>query len=143
MDYLTQIRTVRECKDFSQDFMAEKLGLSVGGYGKLERGESKMSVDTLLEIAQILEIELSDLFLISGKAPIFANKNNHYSSIHSPIQQQHSNYYYIVGDEAIEKLSQENKHLNELLSEKLAFIQQQTEQIESLKEIIRLMKKEK
>lgn len=137
MDYLEQIRTVRECKNWSQEIMAEKLGLTVGGYSKLERGESKMSVDKLIEIAQILEIELSDLFLISGKTPIFA-KNNHCS----PIQQQHSNYYYIVGDEAIEKLSQENKHLNELLSEKQAFIQQQTEQIDNLKEIIKLMKKQ-
>lgn len=91
MDYLEQIRTARECKNYSQETMAEKLNITTGGYSKLERGESKMSVDKLIEIAKVLEIELSDLFLIQGKSPIYA-KNNHCS----PIQQQYSNYYSAI-----------------------------------------------
>lgn len=136
MDYLEQIRIVRECKNYSQETMAEKLNITPGGYSKLERGESKMSVDKLIEIAQVLEIELSDLFLIQGKAPIYA-KNNHCS----PIQQQYSNYYYVVGDEAVEKLSHEVRYLNNLLNEKQLLIQQQAEQLDSLREIIQLLKK--
>lgn len=138
MDYLEQIRTARECKNYSQETMAEKLNITTGGYSKLERGESKMSVDKLIEIAKVLEIELSDLFLIQGKSPIYA-KNNHCS----PIQQQYSNYYYVVGDEAVEKLSHEVKHLNDLLSEKQRLIEQQAEQLDNMKEIIRLLKKER
>ena len=40
-----KIRKFREAKDWSQEQMAEKLNMSLNGYAKTERGESKIYLD--------------------------------------------------------------------------------------------------
>ena len=48
-----KIRKIREAKDWSQEQMAEKLDMSLNGYAKIERGESKIYLDKLEQIAQV------------------------------------------------------------------------------------------
>ena len=144
MKILEQIRTVRECKNLSQEDMAERMDMTVSGYGKLERGETKMYVETLVKIAQALDIDLKDLLAVEGKAPIYI-KDSQIS--HSPILNEqmsnynyYSNYYYVVGDEKIEHLTEQLKHQNELLIEKQMLIQQQAQQLKMAQEMIELLK---
>ncbi len=56
-----KIRTVREMRNLTQEFMAQELDITPNGYGKLERGESKITFDKLEKIAEILEIGLTQL----------------------------------------------------------------------------------
>ncbi|WP_146121318.1 helix-turn-helix domain-containing protein, partial [Haemophilus influenzae] len=42
-----KIRKVRESKAWSQEQMAEKLNMSLNGYAKIERGETKLYLDKL------------------------------------------------------------------------------------------------
>lgn len=136
MKILEQIRTVRECKNLSQEDMAERLGITVSGYSKLERGENRMHVDTLVEIAKVLEIELTDLLSVKGKRPFYIRDNHQISQ--SPMC--HSSYYYVVGDSAVEQMAAQIKHQNELLQEKQILIQQQAEQLKMAQEMITLLK---
>ena len=55
------IRDIREDKNLTQAMMAEKLGLSETGYAKVERGESRLDIDRIQKIANILEISIADL----------------------------------------------------------------------------------
>lgn len=41
------VRKFREQKQWSQEYMAEQLELSKNGYAKIERGESRPSLDRL------------------------------------------------------------------------------------------------
>ena len=50
------IRDMREDKKLTQADMAEKLGLSETGYAKIERGESKIRIERLFQIAQVLDV---------------------------------------------------------------------------------------
>ena len=52
---------MREIKNWTQEEMAEKLGMSHNGYAKIERGETKLYLEKLNQIAQIFNIDLSDL----------------------------------------------------------------------------------
>lgn len=51
-----QIRIQRQRKGISQEAMAFYLNMSQTGYSKMERGETKITIDRIYEIAEILEI---------------------------------------------------------------------------------------
>ena len=48
-------------KNYTQEHMAEKLNLSPTAYGKIERNETKLSVQRLEEVATILGIKSEDI----------------------------------------------------------------------------------
>ena len=61
MNINEKIRRIRESKEWSQEQMAEKLNMSLNGYAKIERGETKLYLDKLEQIAQILDIDVVEL----------------------------------------------------------------------------------
>lgn len=56
------VRKMRESKGFSQDYMATVLNISQASYARLENEETKITVDRLYKIAEILEVNISDFF---------------------------------------------------------------------------------
>lgn len=56
------IKKYRESKGISQSLMASKLGMSLNGYAKIERGITTINLDKLESIAQIFEVTILDLF---------------------------------------------------------------------------------
>jgi transcriptional regulator with XRE-family HTH domain len=62
-----KIRKVRESKAWSQEQMAEKLNMSLNGYAKIERGETKLYLDKLEQIAQVFDIDVVELMRSDGK----------------------------------------------------------------------------
>ena len=55
------IRSVREAKGYSQEYMAEMLDMVQSSYANLESGKSAMSVDRLLHICDILHMDVHGL----------------------------------------------------------------------------------
>lgn len=56
-----KIKKVREFKNFTQEHLAEKLGMSVAGYGKIEREETDVSFSRLEQIAATFNMKPQDL----------------------------------------------------------------------------------
>ncbi len=56
-----KIRQLRELKKITQEEFAEKLSMSPSGYSKIERGESKLNLDKLQKIADLLAVSIVDL----------------------------------------------------------------------------------
>jgi transcriptional regulator with XRE-family HTH domain len=56
-----KIRKLREIKGYKQETMAKRMGLTTNGYGKIERGESSITLDRLEQIAQVLEVSTLDI----------------------------------------------------------------------------------
>jgi transcriptional regulator with XRE-family HTH domain len=56
-----KIRKLREIKGYKQETMAKRMGLTTNGYGKIERGESSITLDRLEQIAQVLEVRTLDI----------------------------------------------------------------------------------
>ncbi|MDR0802258.1 helix-turn-helix domain-containing protein [Fluviicola sp.] len=61
MTVIENIRTARKNKGISHEAMAVNLGISQTAYTKIERGETKLTVDRLQKIAEILEMKLAEL----------------------------------------------------------------------------------
>ena len=77
-----KIRIGRQIKGYSQEVMAELLGISHTAYAKMERGETKVTEDKLSQIANVLGIEKEDLRSFDEKM-IFKNCNNILNSANS------------------------------------------------------------
>lgn len=58
-----RIRKLREFRNFTQEYMALRLGLSVTAYGNIERGETTVSLDRIQDIARILEVHYSHIIM--------------------------------------------------------------------------------
>jgi len=57
----SNIRKVREYKNYTQEYLAAKLGISQNAYSKIELNYSKLTLDRLFRIADILEIDIVQL----------------------------------------------------------------------------------
>jgi DNA-binding XRE family transcriptional regulator len=56
-----QIRYVRRVKDMSQNTLAEKVGVSLGWIGRVERGLYLPNLKLLFKIAKALQVKVKDL----------------------------------------------------------------------------------
>ena len=57
-----RIRAIRNANGWTQEELGAKSDVSYKYIGEVERGQQNPSLDTLIKIADALEIELSDLF---------------------------------------------------------------------------------
>ena len=57
----SNIRNLRISKNLTQEQMAESLELSVGFISQVERGIAKMSLDTLIDLCDILDCSAGDI----------------------------------------------------------------------------------
>lgn len=84
------IRQSRKKSGLNQEQMAEKMGISLTSYAKLERGETKMSLEKLQHISQILNVDLIELIqdgLDKGVVLVGANDGNHINYGNNDVQQ--------------------------------------------------------
>ncbi|WP_221390730.1 helix-turn-helix domain-containing protein [Dyadobacter sp. NIV53] len=57
----TNIRKIREYRNYTQDYLAMKLGISQNAYSKIELAYTRITLERLIQIAQILEVDSVDL----------------------------------------------------------------------------------
>ena len=58
---ISNIKKFRELKNITREQIADELELSASGYSKIERGEIELSVTRLMQIANVLDIEVSKI----------------------------------------------------------------------------------
>lgn len=120
------IRKLREERNWTQEQMAEKLGLTRNGYAKIERGESMPNLQRLNGIADMLGVKAAQLLKLD-KSVIVQTQNykaNYYQNseqLKTEIGQLSSN---------IEKLQLIIRHKDELLAQK-------DKEIELLRQLLR------
>lgn len=118
------VRKFREQKQWSQEYMAEQLELSKNGYAKIERGESRPSLDRLEQITAVFGIGMTDLFSDERQSICLISENSQHSS----------NYYH--SDNA---LILENEKLKLALTHKDELLTQKDEQITLLKNMVAVL----
>jgi transcriptional regulator with XRE-family HTH domain len=69
-----RIRMFRAMRGLSQDNVADELGMTTGNYGKMERGEITISINTVAQISKILKVTIAELF-----------DENPYSNLNDPL----------------------------------------------------------
>lgn len=102
---IDKIKSIREKKGYSHEFMGHQLEISQVAYSKIEKSETKLSVDRLYKIAEILETTVSDILDIYP-SNVYNQTNNH-------------DITTVIAHQEVENLYQDNKELNEKFIESL------------------------
>jgi len=101
MNVIDNIRTIRKHKGFSHEAMAISLGISQAAYTKIEQGDTKLTIDRLQKIAEILDVKLGDLLEFEPQ------------SFHQEIH--NNNSVTAISHQKVENLYQENREIYEKL----------------------------
>jgi transcriptional regulator with XRE-family HTH domain len=127
-----KIRLMRQCKDWTQEEMAEKLGWAVNSYAKIERGETDVKFEKLRKVADTLGVDINELISPDEKTVLnFAENCDNGNLAHCTI------------------VLSETQCAHELEKAQLIIQQQKTEidnlkqQIKQLEEINQLLKESK
>jgi transcriptional regulator with XRE-family HTH domain len=70
-----KIKSIRELKNYTQEYMADQLGVTQAGYSKIEKGKTILSYVKLVEIARILDVSVEDIISFDSQR-YFNNFNN-------------------------------------------------------------------
>jgi transcriptional regulator with XRE-family HTH domain len=58
---INKIKAIRKDKGYSHEYMAHLLNMSQVAYSKIEKNETKLTVERLFKITEILEAKIEDL----------------------------------------------------------------------------------
>jgi transcriptional regulator with XRE-family HTH domain len=83
-----KIRQLRELRNFTQNHLANALGMSIGGYSKIERDETDVSVQRLMQIADVLKTDVATILNFDSKQ-VFNQTNFTAVSASGIVQNQH------------------------------------------------------
>ena len=110
-----KIRQIRELKGYSQEYLADKLGVSQRAYSKIERSEIKVDWEKIKNIATIFEMEPMDLVSFDDNI-IFnnCNQSGKLNTINNYVPDQLIAQY----EERIKHLEKEIEFLRDLVSKK-------------------------
>lgn len=114
--YGEKIKIIRELRGFTQEYMADKLGMAQNTYSKIETNQTKLSADILQKVAELLGVSPVDI-LNNQPAIVNLESNQGTQGI------AHIEHYHSFQRELVEKM-----------------IASKDEEIKSLKEIIDQLK---
>ena len=98
-----KIRQLREQHQLSQENMADKLGMSVTGYGKIERGEVRSNLSRLEQISEVFDMDICELLSVGETEKVYFNNSSHEST-----NSNNSNHFlFAVGNDNLEKVIQQ------------------------------------
>ncbi len=75
MEVADKIRKLRVQKGYSQEYLADRLGISQKTYSNIEAGKSRLDIRLLDDLAEVLEVGVEEL-LFSDKTINQVNKDN-------------------------------------------------------------------
>lgn len=121
-----KIKTLRESRNFTQEQMGELLNITASGYSKIERGETRIDISRLQQIADIFEVTIFDL--MPQGVTINNNSLDNCSNFQNTIQSSN------------DALHAEIDKLNTIISHKDEIISRQDQELQSLRKVIDLLK---
>ena len=110
-----KVRRIREEKQWTQEFIANKLEISQNTYSKIESGSIKLTIDRISELSKILDMPIEDM--LSDDTKTFHLNNNHIEKFY------------------IENLQEENKGLVQSLKDQVKYLQEENQRLLKLIEI--------
>jgi len=110
----TNIRKLRELRNYTQTYISGKLNISLSGYSKIERNQTEISVKRLQQIAEILETDI--ITILSFDFEIIFNTEQ--INVHNQLIYKNQNTGEINLQKLIEQLKSENTFLRQLINSK-------------------------
>ena len=131
-----KIRLLRQVKGLTQEEVADKLNLSVNGYGKIERGECDVNLTRLEQLAGVFGIEAIELLGMTDKNVFNLSCTSTCTNYCSNTMETQNNYSNSLPPES----QSEIEKLQLILQLKDKEIELRDEKIHHLSEVLELLK---
>lgn len=95
---LERIKEIRKLKGYSHEYIAHELDISQVAYSKLEKNETKLTVERLYKLAEIMEAPITDFLDVKPNNVFHQNNNNRGT---------------FIGNQDIQNMYQENREKTE------------------------------
>ena len=125
-----KIRFLRQSHGWSQEAIAIKLDMSVGGYADIERGKTDIKLSRLKQIATLFNIDLIELFSFGEKNTFYITANN----------SQGDNNHHVLQVLDSKHVQNELEKYQILVEQKDLLLQEKDKEINMLKEMIEMLK---
>lgn len=113
---LKKISHLRNSKGLTYENMADELKLTTAAYRKIEIGETKLSVERLFNISNILETPINEFLETEN---ISQNQNNYHNE---NVYQQKIDNFYQENKEITEQLINSKDQLIEILQKEIEYL---------------------
>lgn len=115
----TNIKKLRELKGLSQENIADELGMSVTGYGRIERNEVDVNMEKLGKISEVLGIKIEDIISFDDRVILSIGGQQTIGQNNSPV------FNTNVPDKLLELYEDKIK----LMEEKMAWMQKEIDRL--------------
>lgn len=122
MNVGNRIKKYRELKNYTQQYMSERLNISQNTYSKIETGGIKLTVERLKQISDILEMSMEDI--LNNENQVFNFNNSTIDKFYGYIETlQEDNKEILLNtikilNDQLEHLKNENSKLIDIISKK-------------------------
>jgi transcriptional regulator with XRE-family HTH domain len=114
---LANITEFRKQKRFSNEVMAHELSISTAAYRKIEFNQTKLTVEKLIKISQILEVDIANLLDIKSKIELHQTNKDNSTGYLQQIENYHQENKELT-ENFVKSLQSEIALLRDLLSKK-------------------------
>lgn len=123
---IEKIAQQRNKKGYTYENMAHELDITPAAYRKIETGETKLSVERLMKISEILGEDLSNFLDINNRNTIHSLSNE--GNGNGYVEIINNDYKDIIKDikEAYDKLIQSKDDQIVILKEQISFLKEKT-----------------
>ena len=132
MDLPKKLKLIRSLKNWTQEDVADKLEISTHAYAKIERGETDVNFSRLQQIAEVMEIGLSQLFDLDEKN-VFNLTGEH---------QKCDNWHVSSPSTGQVEYKHELEKANLIIEEREREIDYLKQQVNDFRDVINLLKKQ-
>ena len=87
MNTAIRIKKLRELRNYTQDYVADRLRITQNAYSKMGNGLTKITVDRLEEIAGIFEVPVETL--VENEKQVFNLDNNQIEKFYGSVENLH------------------------------------------------------
>ena len=114
------IRKIRMLKNIDAKTLADKLGISVSAFTKIERGETQIDLERINRIAETLQVNPDDITSFNPDR-LYQNVEKAHVAANN-IDTIENNNYYSIPKEILDTLTEQLKTANELIKEQQKII---------------------
>ncbi len=136
MQTFEKIRELRESHNWTQEEVANKIALSVNGYAKIERGETRLTLERLEQFAEIFDVDIT--YLMKSDNSVFYQIKDTKNSTNNQ-----GTIYNSVNNEELEQYQAENRELKLIIQHKDEIIEKLNEQIADLRTLNQVLQNSK
>ncbi len=97
------IKKLRELRNYTQEYMAGGLDMSINGYGKIERDEVEITLTKLEKVTELLDVSLDKILHFDSSAVLNFSNSNY---AHGNVEQQ-----TVANDEALKLILAQQQDL--------------------------------